>query len=165
MQHSAQNLERVISLSRLGALVCFSSFLCMYERERETIWRRSVAQQRGDRGLGGRARGDDEVEGGQGCKSLKISQAAEHKAGPQQSSSIPSISAIFVAFSIMSESLPYKLMTKTLFQLRLKKIRRFCHSNFPSCLPTELLSVKSTLDLLSKLSMGLRETWGSNSCV
>lgn len=34
---------------------------------------------------------------------LKISQTAEHKAGPQKSGSIPSISAIFVAFSIMSK--------------------------------------------------------------
>lgn len=37
--------------------------------KRETIWRRSAAQQRRVRGLGGRARGDDEVvEGGLGCK-------------------------------------------------------------------------------------------------
>lgn len=34
---------------------------------------------------------------------LKISQTDKHKAGPQQASSIPSILAIFVAFSIMSE--------------------------------------------------------------
>lgn len=37
-----------------------------------------------------------------GVQSLKISQSAEHRAEPRQSS-IPSISAIFVAFSIMSE--------------------------------------------------------------
>lgn len=47
-------------------------------------------------------------------------------------------------------------MTKTVLQLRHKKTRWFCHGNFPSRLPTRLLSVKSKLDLLSKLFMGLR---------
>ena len=112
MQRAAQNLERVISFFQTGSTglpQVFSSFLCsLHVQERE---RKREKQYGGDQqhsreetgGLGERARGDDEVEGGQGCKSLKISHAAEHKAGPRQSSSIPSISAIFVAFSIMSE--------------------------------------------------------------
>lgn len=107
---------------------------------------------------------------GQGV-SLKISQTAEHKAWPQQSSSIPSISSIFVAFSIMSECLPYKLMTKKVLELRLKKTYCFCHSNFPLHLPTGLLYVKSAIDFIKNIhgSRGLKVSYrnlkGSCPCV
>lgn len=96
-------------------------------------------------------------------QSLKISQTAEHKAGPQQTSSIPSISAIFVAFSIMSECLPYKLMTKKVLQLRHKKTHCVCHKDFPLHLPTGLLSVKSVIDFIKNIhgSRGCRLAKGN----
>ena len=65
--------------------------------------RRSAARQRGDGGLGGRSGGDDEVQGGPGCSVYKYLRLPSTRPGSQQCSSIPSISAIFVAFSIMSE--------------------------------------------------------------
>lgn len=78
----------------------FPPFL-FYMCKTETIWRRSVARSREETGgwVGGQG-GDDGAEGGLGLQSLKISRAAERKAGPRHSSGIPSISAILVAFSI-----------------------------------------------------------------
>lgn len=81
-----------------------------------------------------------------GVQSLKISQSAEHRAEPRQSS-IPSISAIFVAFSIMSE-----VCLISWWQLSFSSwdIKRHTGPPAPPHLPAVLLSVKSTLNLLSK---------------
>lgn len=65
LQVSSSFLSLHVSFS-LALSLCPSFFLCMCKTE--TIWRRSVAQPRGDRGLGGRASGDDGAEGGLECK-------------------------------------------------------------------------------------------------
>lgn len=51
-------------------------------------------------------------------------------------------------------SLPYKLMTKKVLQLRHKKTRWFCHSNFPSRLPAGLHSVKKRTRFFMKIIPG-----------
>lgn len=105
MRHWAQNSDNffhwVATSSFLSLHFYLSIFRCMCERE--TIWRRSVAQHRGGRGPGWEGKRRWRGGGWAGVQSLKISQTVEHKVGPLQSSSIPSISAIFVAFSIMPE--------------------------------------------------------------
>lgn len=83
-------------------------------------------------------------------KSLKISQTAKHKAGPQQASSIPSISAISVALSIMSEVGLISERQKR----RHKRHAGFCHGNFSLAFADEAALCQEHAGLLSKLFIG-----------
>ena len=138
----------------LSPSACLSVFL-PHVRGRNNIEISCTAEKR--RGVGGRAKRRWRGGGWAGVQSLKISQTDGRKGwatAAQQEHTFDF--SYFCCFFHNVWSLPYKLMTKTLLQLRHKKTRRFCHGNFPSRLPARLLHVKSTL--ISKLFMGLRVT-------
>lgn len=171
MQRSDQTADDLfVQLGKLGALGCykislyflslhFLLALCLsvcFPTYWETIWR-SAAQKRRGRGVGWEGKRRWRGRGWAGVQSLKISQTDGRKGwatAAQQEHTFDF--SYFCCFFHNVWSLPYKLMTKTLLQLRHKKTRRFCHGDFPSHLPTRLLHVKRAL--ISKLFMGLRVT-------
>lgn len=67
-----------------------------------------------------------------GMQSLKISQAAEREAGPQAVQRHTFTFCYFCCFFHNVWSLPYKLMTRKVLQLRHKKTHWSCQCNFPS---------------------------------
>lgn len=87
-----------VSCWQIGTTIRPSKFF----HRRETIWRRSDFNSEEEAGgVGWKGKKGWRGGGCAGVQSLKISQTAEHTAWLQQPN-IPSISAIFVAFSIMS---------------------------------------------------------------
>lgn len=133
------------SISPSFSLSVCLSFFSLHVQDRNNMEEISCTAQR-RRGVGWEGKKRWRGGGWAGVQSLKISQTAERKAGPQQSRQHTFSFSYFCCFFHNIWSLPYKLMTTKVLKLRHKKTRQVCHSNFPSRLPAALLSVKSALN-------------------